>query len=411
MPSPLRIQGLVLKVASRCNLNCSYCFVYNQGDTTYRNQPRFMSDAVADALLDRVGAYCRRHRIEAFRFVFHGGEPLLAPVSFFRRFVARAGQVLPAYTRATFALQTNGVLLTDAWCQALGELGIRVGISLDGPAAVHDAQRVDHRGRGSHARVVAGLQRAQAHPALRHYPGVLLVIDPATGPEESLQHFVRLGVRTLSLLLPHGTHHRPPPHLVPGSPDTPYADWLIRLFDGWFALPPEGRPRVPFFREIIHLILGDDKPSSYLGRQANVFLFVETDGGLEADDSLKVCADGFTKENHSVWTHSLDEALGAPLIAQCAASHQVLPAACRTCMIRDVCGGGLTVHRYHPDNGFDNPSVYCRDLLKLITHIQNCVVALLPPDALAGSEMRPVTYQEALQALEAAEARPAAEMP
>lgn len=398
MPSPPRIQGLVLKVASRCNLNCTYCFVYNQGDTTYRDQPRFMSDEVVDHLLNKVGKYCQRHRIKAFRFVFHGGEPLLAPVSFFRRFVTRVGQVLPGYTQVTYAIQTNGVLLSDTWCQTLGELGIRVGISIDGPADIHNAQRIDHRGRGSHTAVVAGLRRAQAHPALRHYPGVLLVMDPSTSPDEILQHFISLGVRTLNLLLPHGSQHRPPPHLVSRGNQTPYADWLIRLFDGWFAMPPDQRPRIPFFREIIHLILGIAKPSSYLGRQANVFLFIEADGGIEADDSLKVCADGFTKENYSVRTHTLDDALRAPLISQCADSHRVLPTACQKCLIRNVCGGGLTVHRYHPATGFDNPSVYCRDLLKLITHIQNRLVASLPIEALAG--MRAVTYQEALYALE-----------
>jgi uncharacterized protein len=393
-----KILGLVLKTASRCNLNCTYCYVYNHADKTYRQQPPLMSDDTVDHVVRRVGDYCRHHRSRSFQFVFHGGEPLLAPPLFYQRLVGLVGRSLPAYTRVRYALQTNAVLLTDAWCQTLGELDIRLGISLD-EAAAHDQYRVDHRGRGSYEAAVAGLRRAQQHPALRYYPGVLAVIDPLSNPRQFLEQLLRLEVRVLNLLLPDGTHHVPPPHLPPGTTQTPYADWLIGLFDAWFAMPAARRPRIRFFQEIISLILGFDTSAVALGRTDNLFLVIETDGCIEAEDSLKVCQHGITKEGMHVRLHSLDEALDAPLIARCAETPPRLPTACQRCPIGDVCGGGFIVHRYHPGSGFDNPSVYCRDLMKLITHIQNQLITSLPVSFVEKGYWQPVSFEQVLGVL------------
>lgn len=393
------IRGLVLKVASRCNLNCSYCYVYNQGDVTYREQPPLMTTETVELLISRVNDYCRQYHVRAFRFVFHGGEPLLAPVSFYRQFASQVERVLPAYTRVEYTLQTNGVLLNDDWCKALGELGVRVGISIDGPAAVHDAYRVDHRGRGSYAAAVAGLRRAQGHPALHYHPGVLTVIDPTTQPEAFLEHFVGLNVQTLNLLLPDGTHHKRPPHFHPDERHTPYGDWLIRLFNAWFLLPSATRVRIRFFQQIINLILGFAGTTEAIGRTHALFLVIETDGSVEAEDSLKVCQPGITKEGIHLRTHPLISALASPLNAQLTENHRTLPTACRRCPVRDVCGGGFVSHRYHPISSFDNPSVYCRDLLKLITHIQNRVLSVLPPSLLAEADVRPLSFEQVLTVL------------
>ncbi len=393
------IRGLILKIASRCNLNCSYCYVYNKGDTTYRDQPRLMSDETVACLLDRVAAYCRQHRPRQFRFIFHGGEPLLASPSFFRRFVAQARQKLPPETTPVFSVQTNGVLLTDAWCRVLGRLDIRIGISIDGLPETHNQFRVDHRGRGSYEAVRAGLLRAQVSPDVRYQPGVLVVVDLAANPITLYQHFKSLNVSGLSLLLPDGTYDQFPPALPASGEQTPYANWLILFFDLWFSEPAAGRMKIPFFEQIISLILGISVRSDMWGRLPNVYLVIETDGSIEAEDSLKICQPGLTKEGYHVQTHSLNQALQAPLIAQCARRHIGLPPVCRRCPIRDVCGGGFIVHRYRAANGFANPSVYCRDLLKLITHIQGRVLQLFPQTLLNELNVQPLSFQEALATL------------
>src|ERR1039458_1838999 len=88
-PSP-SCRLLVVKVAARCNLNCTYCYMFNGGDTSYLLRTPVMSTSTADVLIHKVYAHCRRHRHKTFTFVFHGGEPLLAPPSFYRHFVEEA---------------------------------------------------------------------------------------------------------------------------------------------------------------------------------------------------------------------------------------------------------------------------------------------------------------------------------
>lgn len=393
-----RIRGLVVKVASRCNLNCSYCYVYNKGDTTFKLQPRFMSDQTVALLLDRVSEYCRQFRLKAFQFVFHGGEPLLAPMSFYRHFVAQATRLLPAYTEVIYSLQTNGVLLNDTWCQTLGELGIRIGVSLDMLPHIHDTYRVDHKGQGSYAKTIAGLQKAQAHKAVRYHPGVLVVMNTGVRPDQFIRQMLALHLRSVNLLFPDRTYA----DLLSGpesGPSVPYGNWLAQLFDYWFALPVANRPRIRLFQQIINLILGFDAPTNALGRSGDTFLVIETDGSIDAEDSLKVVKLPTPAERLHLRTHSLKSVLQSPLIALFANSHAVLPTGCQSCPIQHVCGGGFMVHRYHPVTGFNNPSSYCLDLLRIITHIQGAILNWLPVSLSTHMGVQAITYKHALTLL------------
>lgn len=392
MGSLLKCQALILKVASRCNLNCTYCYMYNLGDTTFRSQPKFMSGEVVSAVLHKVRAHCRAHGIRQFHFIFHGGEPLLCSRRFYRAFVTRARQLLLPDTKPVFSLQTNGVLLDGAWCRVLGELGIRVGISLDGLPEENDRRRVDHQGRGSYEAAVRGLRIAQRSPYLAQPPALLTVIDVGADPLATYRHLKGLGVSSITFLLPYGTHDQLPPGLLPGREDTPYADWLIPVFDEWFEAPPP-KPRIRLFEQILELVVGIDRGYEYFGAQKLEFLVVETDGSLEAAGALKVCGNGFTKAGVNIRTSHLDEALQTDLARLYHLSHHHLPAACRQCPLVPVCGGGFLPHRYSKSRGFDNPSVYCLDLMKLITHVQNKLLRALPASLTDGEAWTPLSFE------------------
>ena len=70
--------GAIVKIASRCNLNCKYCYVYNMGDRTWVSRPAVMEPETIAAMLDKVSAHCIDHEVPHFEFILHGGEPLLA---------------------------------------------------------------------------------------------------------------------------------------------------------------------------------------------------------------------------------------------------------------------------------------------------------------------------------------------
>lgn len=388
--SDLKVRVLVLKMVSRCNLDCTYCYVYNLGDTTYRDQPRVMPPEVASALFARVRSHCLRHGMDRFFFIFHGGEPMLAGPEFFERFVEEANRVLLPEVQPVFSMQTNGTLIDEAWCAHLERLGIPFGISLDGPPEVNDLHRVDHAGRGSYADVRRGLDIAVAAGSK---PGLLTVIDVASDPVAIYEHFASLGIRTVDFLLPEATHDRPPKGL-PGT-DTPYADWLIRIFDRWFPESPV-RVRIRIFEDIIAQILGAKSTIDTMGTSKNEVLVIEADGGIEPIGSLKVCGHGFTKLGANVRTHELDDALATDLARAYHLSGQILAPECRACAVHEVCGGGYLPHRYRAENGFDNPSVYCRDLMKLTTHVQNRVLDVLSPRARERLGVTRMTFEDVL---------------
>ena len=148
----------VVKLHSRCNLNCPECYVYQLRDSTWADQPRVMSDAVLDTLATRIAEHARRHRLPEVRVMLHGGEPLLAGP---RRITRFAGALRTALTGtgtvAELVVQTNGTLLDEDFLELFRRLRIRVGVSLDGGPSAQDRRRPYRGGRGSHADVARAL--------------------------------------------------------------------------------------------------------------------------------------------------------------------------------------------------------------------------------------------------------------
>ena len=388
----MQIRNVVVKIASRCNLNCSYCYMYNLGDNTYKSQPKVMPLAVVDELMYRVKENCLAHGTKGFSFILHGGEPLLAGKDFFKYFKQKADDVLGGITELYFGLQTNAVLLDEDWCKFLGEFGYGLGISLDGPKAINDAFRVDHAGRGSYDDIIKGLKTAQSTGYLQS-PGLLSVINVNTDPIEIYDHFKSLKVNGVNFLLPDANYDHLPPSSVIDS-ETPYGDWYIKLFDQWFYERSDNTIDITYFSMFVDYILGSKSTWDNMGKEENSVLVIETNGGIESVDVLKICGDGFTKTEANVLTHSFDDATQTALAKIYRYSGSMLSKKCLACPVSETCGGGYIPHRYSSKNGFNNPSVYCNDLMKLITHIQNRVIENLPEEVVKESGAQKITYEE-----------------
>lgn len=356
----------VLKLASRCNLNCSYCYVYNKGDETWRERPAFMSVEVIESAILRIRRHASRSRQKKIRIIFHGGEPCLIGPEAFDLVCSRIRTALADIGHVHLSLQTNGTLLNAEWSRVLRNHNIFVGISLDGPPEIHDRFRITHVGRPSYADVVAGLD------ALREAQvpfDLMTVIQPGSDGVATYRHLASLQPRSVNFLLPDYTHDDIGPVQDRFGP-TPCANVLIPAFDEWWLNGSIGM-RVGIFWSIARLIMGAESDVDLLGNMPLRFMFVETDGAIQPLDVLRICGNNFTATGLNVLTDDFS-ALAAQdsLLASIVFNGLPLGQACIRCPEKDTCGGGYLPHRFSRQRGFDNESVWCADLLALFHHIR-----------------------------------------
>ena len=365
-PTPIR--QFVLKVHSRCNLACDYCYMYQMADQSWRQRPLRMSAETIGLAADRIGEHARRHRLSLVGIVLHGGEPLLAGEKFFATAARRLRERLPDGTAATLTVQSNGVLLRESLLDVLGEHGITVAVSLDGAAAAHDRHRRYPDGRGSHADVERGLHLLNSRAYRGLFAGLLCTVELRQDAVAVYEELLRFQPPRMDFLLPHGNWSTRPVGRTEDHTSTPYADWLGAVFDRWYSAPRQ-EVDLRLFREIIHLLLGGVSHFESIGLAPTSVAVIETDGYIEQADALKSAYPGAAATGLHVATNSFDELLTHPDIVARQSGLLALADQCRRCSIRRVCGGGFYPHRYHSESGFRNPSVYCPDLFALINRI------------------------------------------
>ncbi|WP_068923386.1 FxsB family cyclophane-forming radical SAM/SPASM peptide maturase [Planobispora rosea] len=370
-PTPFR--QFILKIHSRCDLACTYCYMYEMADSSWRTRPKQMAPETASATVTRIAEHVHSHSIDAIEVILHGGEPLLAGREAIRDIVTRVRSAVGG-TRVKVSLQTNATLLDLPYLRLFDELDVHVGVSLDGDAAMHDRSRRRANGQGSHSAVMTALGLLTS-PAYRHlFGGLLCTIDLRNDPLGAYEALLAFDPPAIDFLLPHGNWSAPPPGRDPESGATPYADWLIPIFDRWYDAAH--RPtRIRFFSEIIRLLLGGSSATEQVGLSPAAMVVVETDGSIEQSDFLKSAYQGAAETGLHVTRSSFDDVLRHPAIVARQIGERALSATCRRCPIAKVCGGGLYAHRYREGHGFANPSVYCPDLFTLVTHIKHAVEA------------------------------------
>jgi len=371
---PLPFVEFVVKIHSRCNLACDYCYIYEMADQSWREQPRTMDRHVFAAACRMIGEHARQFSLPSVDLVFHGGEPLLVGHRDLAEFARLARESLEPITEVRLGMQTNGVLLDEEFLRICEQWGIRVGVSIDGSERGHDRHRRDRRGAGSYDRVAAGLAQLLADDRRHLFSGLLCTIDVANDPLETYEALVAFQPPAVDFLLPHGNWETPPPQLPLDRATTPYADWLIAVFDRWYGAPTL-ETRVRLFEDIIDLLLGGRPTSESVGLEPIRLAVIETDGTLEQVDELKSAFAGATKLYAPRAGNALNQAMREPSIVARQIGIDALSDTCRGCSLHTVCGGGHYAHRYRADNGFRNPSVYCGDLTKLIQHIESRVRA------------------------------------
>lgn len=326
---------------SACNLDCSYCYFLAK-ERLYPGSDFRMSDDVLDACIRQI---LEAHGPGEVEIAWQGGEPTLMGIDFFRRAIALAERYRGPGQVPRFTCQTNGILIDDRWAAFFRRHDVLVGISIDGPQALHDACRVDRGGRPTFERVMRGLDRLKAHGVDFN---VLCTVHAANGDHpRAVYRFLRdeAGARHIQFI----------PIVEPeterasnGSPVTArsvgaaqYGDFLIAVFDDWLRRDV-GTVFVQAFDVALAAWLGAPPLLCVHAPVCGLALALEHNGDL-------YCCDHYVDPDHR-----LGNILDRPMAELVGTERQrrfgrdkldTLPQACRDCDVRFACHGGCPKDR------------------------------------------------------------------
>lgn len=328
-------QLFIKPVGAICNLACSYCYYLHNPAAAPAGT--VMSDHMLEVAIAR--------QMEAARgmvpfFTWHGGEPLLAGLSFFEKAVAIQKRLAPAGVVVQNGIQTNGTLITREWSRFFAENQFHVGISIDGPERFHNRYRTHPPKEGSFNRVISGygqlLEQGVSTEALCvvHAHNVLY-------PLELYRFFKDLGVRYITFLplvvrQPSGAVH---PSSV--DPDL-FGAFLCAIFDEWVSLDI-GKIKVQIFEEAARTAFGQEHTLCIFRGECGRVPVLEWNGNLYS-------CDHYTDLSHHLG--NIEETPLSQLLASEAQQQfgkeksQKLPSVCRRCPVVSYCNGGCPKDRF-----------------------------------------------------------------
>jgi uncharacterized protein len=144
------LQLLIIQATPFCNIKCRYCYLPD------RSEKRRMSPEVLECIFRRI-ADEPRILSNSFTICWHAGEPLAVGIPFYEVATDLSQQIFEGLCTVENAVQTNGTLITDKWCQFFKRAGFRIGLSIDGPAFLHDQNRKTRRGAGTHGSIMRSI--------------------------------------------------------------------------------------------------------------------------------------------------------------------------------------------------------------------------------------------------------------
>jgi uncharacterized protein len=357
---PSRFPLLIKPSGADCNLRCDYCFYRPKASLyTYLAQPR-MSDAVLERIVSTYFATEQYQHV----FLWQGGEPTLMGVEFFRKVTDLQQRLGHPGTTVSNGLQTNGVLLDDAFAAHLAEYRFLVGLSLDGPEDLHDRHRRDAAGGGSHARVLRGHRALKARGVACN--AVVLVHRASAGRAPEIFRWLSDQGITLQ-------HYVPCVEFEPSGQPAPWAltgaawgRFLCDLFDAWYS-SGVGRVSVRLFDALIDRIALGETALCTLGKDCRHYFLVEHNGDLYPCDFFAEPRWRLGNIMDMTW----DEACASPLYREFGGYKSQVNPACRACPHLDLCAGDCLKHRTYGGRPPDNLSWLCGGWRRFFEHARS----------------------------------------
>jgi len=343
MPWPPPAFHVMIKPCdARCNLSCKYCF-YLDKERLYPGSDHLMSDAVLDKFTRQ---YIAGQQVPEVTFGWQGGEPTLAGIDFFKRAIALQKKHAKPGRRVLNTIQTNGTLINDEWASFFKDNNFLVGISIDGPPAIHDTYRVDKGGNGSLERVARGLDVLKKH-GVEFNVLACVHAESARHPLDVYRYFRdTLGVKFIQFIPvvekeAGGSEHQglhASPRSVTGKE---LGEFLVTIFDEWVT-----RDVGDVFVQLFDVAL-----AAWLDRPGAVCVHAPICGNalaIEFNGDIYAC-DHFVQPDQrrgnimdaplaSLVTGAAQKAFGL-------AKRDALPGCCKSCSVLFACHGGCPKDR------------------------------------------------------------------
>ena len=357
-------------VGARCNLKCSYCYYLDKEKLYLHAKHKAMPD---DILEKYVIQHISATTDDVIFFSWHGGEPLLAGLEFYRRVIEIQNINCPAGKRIINGIQTNGTLLDEEWCKFLSDNEFITGISIDGPAELHDRHRKTFSGKNSHQGIVRGYNLLRKHGI---NPEILCVVSSTNVkyPVDVYAHFRELGaeyITFLPLVERIDIHTESVSERSVGSCD--FGLFLSAIFDEW-QTEDIGRIKIQIIEEAVR---------TAFNQEHTLCIFKERCGGVpvvESNGDFYSC-DHYVDSEHllgNIAEHPLSFFLDHPGQKSFGdLKLNTLPAYCLSCDVREMCNGECPKNRFiKTPEGENGLNYLCEGYKYFFRHIQPFVSAV-----------------------------------
>lgn len=343
-----RIRTIVLQPTPFCNIRCTYCYLPTRDD-------------VSTMSLDTIETTFRRVFESSFAgeqitVIWHAGEPLVLPPSYYETAFTAIERLRPEGVAIRHSFQTNGTLLTKQWCDLIRRWHIGVGVSIDGPREMHDANRVTRSGKGTFDQAMRAVRLLQQEEIPFHVISVLShrALDQ---PAELHAFYLEHGIRNVCFNVEESEGDHVSTLMLQGR-DAVGAK--LRSFLQAFWMLSRQNPGIDFIREIDGLITRIFRPEEATVGNDQVeplaMMNVDCKGNVGTFSPELL---GYRNERYSdflvgnVHTHSLEQMLKSPAMKVMLDDIDAGVAACeRECGYFSICGGGAPVNKLSENGSF-----------------------------------------------------------
>lgn len=358
------ILEVVLKITECCNIACRYCYFFRGGNIDFDERPNVIKKDTIHSLAHFLKEAILTNEIKLLRLDFHGGEPLMMGKKRFVEMVEILDSELSQLVDLEYVLQSNGTLIDDEWVEIFSKYNVATSVSLDGDQAIHDANRIDKKGRGTYVRATSGLKKliCAARDNKVVFPGIISVINDSSDTNITYRHFLDdlespfISFVELDLTLDELNTERV----------EKISKNLLAVYNEWERI---NTPKIVHnmsvrnFNDILKQLILSGTTADKKEEVKYIALTIRSDGSLNPDDILRnIYPDLFTNE-YNINNNTLSEYLSDDKLKNLYRKFFILPEKCSECGVKKICkngwGFGSIPHRYSKENDMNNVNAFC----------------------------------------------------